>query len=701
MPHTLSKLLSMLCLIGLLASLLGCDTAPTPPMDLGTPTTLSATPTPTPPATSEPAAACTTPAVVGKLNLLPLPDNVLEPVALAMLNGRLYVAGQRSHNVGVIENEQLSRVIPVGSEPTALVADEASGKLFVLHSQGLLLSMLDGERVQATIPLSNSLKGEFQSALSMVGDPLNHRLYVALRTPLPDPEIVVVDTQAFTVSTRVPFNRNNSINQMALDTARNELLVADYDATHSTGYINTLDLQSLRWTDEIKMAGKGVSNFLLYDPQSSRAYTDYTEMWSDHHIGVIDSGRLVSSLTIDRQPQAAQVAGGRLYLTNSYSSTLMVNLQTFQTMGTIDVDAAPEVSALLVDAPHERLYIAVRARYWPEASRIEVVDLKRMAVAHVIPLSAQPRQLVADATRNRLYALMPAARAVVASDGQRVLAQVSLERAPFQMVLDEAAGKLYISEFSGNSVNVMDAAASKLVERKSINGSGVVAVDKARSRLLVSNRTYALDTLAPTGQYTVTPFTPPPGVIYLRPPEALLVNPSVPRIYAVGWNGVLGGNDGNIIYLLDGDTLQQLSRDFDWTVTNIALDDEAQRLYATLYVKHTETTRLKVFDALNLTPISAMYLPTRTWVKTMLLNSNTHHLFLAHARYVNTTEADNTLEVLDTRTLGRVALLALNRGPTVMAALGERVYIASSTDTNLTIVRDCALPAPPPPTATP
>ena len=99
-------------------------------------------------------------------------------------------------------------------------------------------------------------------------------------------------------------------------------------------------------------------------------------------------------------------------------------------MGTIDVHAAPGESTLLVDAQHDRLYIAIRAMYYPEASRIEVVDLTRAAVANVIPLSARPSQLIADATRNRLYALMPSARTVVVSDGQRVLAQVPLERAP-------------------------------------------------------------------------------------------------------------------------------------------------------------------------------------------------------------------------------------------------------------------------------
>jgi hypothetical protein len=43
-----------------------------------------------------------------------------------------------------------------------------------------------------------------------------------------------------------------------------------------------------------------------------------------------------------------------------------------------------------------------------------------------------------------------------------------------------------------------------------------------------------------------------------------------------------GGNDGNSTYLYNGETLRQLSHDSDWAATNVAQEDDAQRLYATL-----------------------------------------------------------------------------------------------------------------------
>ena len=138
-----------------------------------------------------------------------------------------------------------------------------------------------------------------------------------------------------------------------------------------------------------------------------------------------------------------------------------------------------------------------------------------------------------------------------------------------------------------------------------------------------------------------------------------------------------------------------MPRVFEWSVTNIALDDDAQRLYATL-TDIGGATRLKVFDALNLTPISVRYLPTHTYVNAMLVNPRTHHLFLAHGYYSSTTEADNTLEALDTRTMGRVSSMSVSPEPMVLADLGDRVYVASNSSTDLTVVRDCVVPAQPP-----
>ncbi len=686
MRCTFSHWCSILCLLGLIASLLSCDNAPPPPIDLATPTATRLLPSLSAVPTGEPTLACTTPSLVGKLNLMPLPGNVRGPLSLALFKGRLYVAGKLSNNLGVVENDQLTRVVPVGAGPIALFADEALGKLFVLNAKELTVSATDGQQVQTTLSIRNPAS-DYQEVFAMVGDAQNHRLFVSKSGPR---EIVVIDSQAFTVSARLPLG-NPASAQVLVDGDNRRLLLRGDDT------LNVFDLQSLVLIDTLKLP-KGTYQILLHDPKMQRLYAAYyDEQARDGVVAVVENGRQVGTLPGGPAPLAT--VNDRLYAARSISNTVSVlDPQTFQTLTSIDVDLAPDELALLADPTGERLYITMGGQYWPEYSTLAIVDLKRNVLAARIALTAQPRQLIADATRKRLYALMPAASAVLISDGQRVLSQVPLERAPFQMALDEAAGKLYITEFSGNSVNVVDVATHN-VERKFINGSGVLAVDKAHNRLLVSNRSYALGTLTPMEAFTVTTFTPPPGIIYVRPPTALLVNPSLPRLYAVAWNGILGGNDEDILYVLDSDTLQRLGPT-GGAVSALALDAEAQQLYEAVADSIGGTTQLWVLDALNLKQMSSSgYLPAR--VHAMLVNPTTHHLFLGYGRAYRPSAAENTVEVLDTRTLGHVASFALSDEPVTMARLGDRVYIASNSDTNLAVVRDCATAVPLPPTATP
>lgn len=139
--------------ITLLATAAGCDSSPQLALTAtpaAVPTATSVAPTAT--SSSAPSAPtetpCTTPSVTSHLNLLPLPGSVRGTTGMTMLQGHLYVAGTRSNNVGVIENGQLSKVFPVFTGPSALAADDGLGRLFVLNSADLTVSMSDGQQVQ-------------------------------------------------------------------------------------------------------------------------------------------------------------------------------------------------------------------------------------------------------------------------------------------------------------------------------------------------------------------------------------------------------------------------------------------------------------------------------------------------------------------------------------------------------------------------
>ena len=687
-----------LCL--LLAAMSGCDSSTPAPSsappsiatDIVTPTVapirtpITSVPTSV---TSEPTATtCATPSVVGKLELMTLPGAVRAPSALAWFKGRIAVAGHQSNNVGFVSADQLTNVLPVGAGPTSVVADENLGKVFVLNAAANTVSMTDGAQVQATIPLTGPTSSEYQQPTDMVGDPQTHRLFVAITSSRS--EIAVIDTQTFKVSARVALNGVSSVGRLAIDRAHNQLLVSHYDA------LSVFNLQTNALENTIKLPGSSYRT-LLVDEQSGHVFVEYYKDGS--FLAVLENGKQVAAVPIGADPYDAALANGRVYVSNSYSNTVsVIDVQTNQLVTTIDVGLSPH--DLLADPSRDRMYVTVVGTYGHEFNRIEIIDTKRNLVTGIIPLAATAQQLSADNTRNRLYALLPSSNQLLISDGQRVLSSASLERAPFQMALDEVAGKLYVTDFLARVVSVVDVTNGNVVMRQPVNvsrGADAIAVDKARNRLLVNNRTFSSDQLAATGQYSIVGYTLPYGAGIT--PDVLLTNPSVPRFYAVASNGVPGSNGGNALYLFDSETVKQLAIVGDRNISALVLDDATQRLYETATHPLAYTTKLSVFDALSLNRISTLDLPTR--VTAMALNPQTHHLFMSYVGYSSVPNAaDNTIEILDTRTLGRVGAFAVGEEPFAMATLGNRVFLAHSADSNLTIMRDCAGDAPPAPTPT-
>jgi YVTN family beta-propeller protein len=698
------KIANLVILIGVFAALLaGCDNSPRPArtatpapvataLDAATPSTV-----PTSPAPVATETACTTPAVTGKLNLLPLPGIVRGPAGMVMFQGRLYVAGSRSNNVGVIDNGQLSSVFATGGGSRDLVADEAAGKLFVLNVDELSVSMSDGQQVQATIPISNTALAQLhQEARAMVIDSQRHRLYVAINTSRP--EIAVIDTQAFTISARIIFTNSHRIGPMALDTVNNRLFFAHSD--ESSDNISVLDLQTRQITEKIAL-GAGPHSTLLYDAASHRLYTDYFDPKAGGRGIVIDNGNEVGSFPAPIGPSEWLIVNQRLYMTNVFSSTVdVVDLQTTRQVASIGVGLYP--NALLDDPGGERIYVSVRGaqNFAPESNRLEVIDTRRNEVTGLIPLAAPAPQLIGDSTRHRLYALLPSSSEVVISDRQRVLARVKLERAPFQMALDERAGRLYVSDELAHIISVIDVTAGQVLARVTPaipadqsylpTFMDSVAVDTRHNRLLVNNTFFPLDQLNATGNYTITdsPFGESGW------PLNWLASPNLPRYYGISGAGL---KSSFLLLSYDSETLQEQYSGIAW-VSALALDDGAQRLYATAEALPPagQQNTLYVRDSLTLSPIASLSLPAR--VTAMALNAKTHHLFMSYLAQASLPNAsNNTVEVIDTRTLSRVATFRVSADPIAMAVLADSVYIASSTAADLTIVRDCLLPAPPPP----
>src|SRR4029079_19720888 len=102
--------------------------------------------------------------------------------------------------------------------------------------------------------------------------------------------------------------------------------------------------------------------------------------------------------------------------------------------------------------------------------------------------------------------------------------------------------------------------------------------------------------------------------------------------------------------------------------TALALDPTTNQLFATNTHPLAHTSGLDVFESQDKL-LQSLALPARTTA--LVVNPASHHLFLAHSGTFQPNPSappapDNTVEILDTRTLGHVATLDVPASPVRM-----------------------------------
>ncbi|MBI5877841.1 MAG: hypothetical protein HZB53_09335 [Chloroflexi bacterium] len=704
-PQWLYRLTSLACGLALLLAMLGCDEARTPaPAGSDSSPAAPAAQSAAPPAQvttpgaagagtfTTPAAAttCTVPAFSEQIALTSLPGTVRYPRWLAMLNDRLYVTNRVSNSLAVVEAEKLTQIVPLNAAPSLITADERAGRLYVMNENERSISLLEGTQLRATLPISNPRLASYQQFGGMALDAVRNRLYAVVTGD--GSAIAVIDTQRFTITRWIALTGWRTATRLGLDPSGQELYLAGYDR------IEVIDLALGVVVRAVPLPTSSYSVFAL-DPQTGRVFVDQYD--NGEYIAVVENGQVVTRIPVGASANSALVVGRRLYVSASSSSTVsVIDIDSLRTLATVSVGSQP--AALASDARGEKVYVAIEGAYGREAGRIDVIDTRTLAVVRLIPLMAQPTQLLADETRGRLYALMPSSSELLISDGRRVLASVPLERSPAQMALDEQAGRIYVSDWETGAVTVIDAANARVLERRALAKPyrTAIAVDAQNRRLIVNNRAFALDTLAPAGGFTLTGYTMAYGDGIT--PSWLLANPASARIYAIASNGVPGSNGGLILYGIDSLALRQVVMSGERNVAGVALDSASDSIFVAANHPMAGTTKLFNFRAANLAPISALPAPTR--ISALAINPRTRHLFVAYGdSYFSAAPPNplaNQIDVLDARTLGRVATIPVSADPSVMAVLGDRLFIAHASGRTLTVIHDCVGSPPPAPTPT-
>lgn len=646
------------------------SSAPTATFTAVSPTTL-----PTPSAFPTRAA----PTILASFKLLDLPGEGRAPNALALVGERIYVANRDSNNIGEIRQDRVQSFISLEANPNALVPDPAHNRIYAAYYETPTLTLIENDRV-----VKNVTVGGRVNALALD----RNDLFVALDN---DAIIERYDASTLTKQAQLKLSDGFGVSDVIADAPRNRLYAAVY------GKIFAVDLSSFR---ELFMldAPYLYSKFAVnpndgsiwagaYDEKTLRAYV----------IGYSTDGKEIARTYVGSDLRAAAFDdANRLYVLDRFRNQVYV-LQTPRAgvLATIGVNEAP--SAALFD-PARKIVLVTNE----DSDNVSVIDAVTSKLVNTIPLANRITALAANPAGQRVYATNAANNTLYAIEGIKIVAQAPTGPNPVDLAFDSEAHRLYVANSGDGTLTVVDEKTFEIVATQFVtNFLSTVAVDSLNVKLFAGSAILDPQTFAQQDTFFARGLTlnSQTSAQYER------ANPVLKKLYAVASNGVPGSNARVTLYRFDYSNFgesKMLGSKNGGNTSALAIDPSTNNVYAANTHPLAYTHGLDVFDAQD-NLVQSLALGSHT--PALAVNPTTHHLFLAHAQTYQPyprepRPRDDTIEILDTRTLGTVATLDVPGDPWRMTVVNDQVYAASYADGKVTIIGDAEVPPPPAPTPT-
>jgi len=639
-----------LLLLSAFLLLSACQLAPQPTSS-PSPTPPVATPTPSPTLLSAPVA-------IEAIELRPLGSTGRNPRAIAVLNGRLYVANWDTGNVSAIENDEVVATIPVGIHPSAIAADPASRRLYVANQGDGSLTIIEDDWAVATVPVA-----EEPDAVAV----LDGRVYVGCYG---ESVIVVLDGETGERVSTISLDTPGGILSLATDPLAKRLYANTYGQTH------VIEAETLEVSEVITLDSYRT---LALNPFTGRIYVnDYDPAQAQQYLVAIERATkaLVARTPIGIDPLGAAVnpKTNHIYVANSHSNNVtVIEGATNEVIATIPVGMEPV--AVAVDTAANRIYVANA-----KSDSVSVVDGESNEVVRIIPLAITPQGVAANPQTGHIYVANPSTDSVFVLEGEEILMEIPVGRHPMDVAINPITNRIYVVNHVEGTASVIAGETNEVIATVPVGDRPRgAAVNPANNRVYIAGAVIDGETNEVVGEIRLKGANP----YSMEVPTGFAIDREANRLYAVASNGVPGSNWGMIVYVVNGATHQQLSSGLGGTsVTALALDPAVHRLYIA-------TTRLiegryffQAFDTVNEERVFSMELDSE--VHALVVNPNTQHIFLARD--------DGQIDVLDARHFSLVATLAVGREPRGMAVLDDRVYVTSQGDGTVTIIQDCEGP---------
>lgn len=617
------------------------------------------------------------PQLVGEISLLAVPGIGRNPQALAVLDGRLYVANRGTDNVSVIEDDKVVAVIQVGKTPVAMAADAQTGRVYVAHEMDNTISILSGSQVVKTVPAPKS-----PACLAA----LEGRLYVGARS---ENALTVLDGQSGEKIATVPLRASIGVLSLAVNPSMHLLYAGVYDG------VEIVDLQKLQVVGRLEHE---VYVTLVADPNAGRFFISEYESDSNAQYLVAYDALGKSRLgraRIGGDPRGVVVSadGSRIYVANSWTNDLsVIDGKSMQTVATVPVGLQPMDVAI---GRAGQVYVANSG-----SDNVAVVDGQSGRLQRVVALSGLPQGLAVDQSTGQLYVASASTNSVLVLQNQQIVAQEPAGLHPTEVALSPDGDILYVLNYVEGDLMLVSTQDKRVVRSAQMGElPRGLAVVPDQGQLYVSDVVLDRTDQHVLRQIELTTFNRS-----TVKPIRTLVDAQAGRVYLIASNGIPGSNGGLVVYITDLQGKQVDGQVGGLSMTGMALDSAGHLLFST--AARFSSYSLMVDDARSLQRVATLSLPR--YPAAIGYNPRTHHIFVV-LTFIPDIELNAAPEVwvLDSRGLGLVTRIALPAGMgyddvyewTVDEERGY-VYLSDTHRGTVHVLRDVALPAPPTPVPT-
>lgn len=619
--------------------------------------------------------------MVQRINLLDLPGEGRAPIALARIGEQFYAANRNSDNVAVVRDGKVTTFIPTADGPVTLAANPSRQQLFVGTYETPTVAIIENDRMSKQVSVGGRV-----NSLAFSDDVL----YVALDNA---PVIELRDT-GLEKKGEIKLSSGFGVSFVTVDEPRKILYAATY------GKIHAIDLATL--TERASIDVPYLYSSFVVNPKDGAIWTGlYDEKASQSFLTAFASdGKQLAKVAVGTNPQPAAIdQSGRLYvLDNVNQRVYVVDTSNNQLVGEVATGENP--MAALFDPSQGRLFVANET-----TDNLALIDPQTFRTEDIIPLAPDVSALLADEEGGRLYAANSSTNSVFVIQDGRITGNIPVGINPLDLARDSKSHRLYVASHADGILTTIDEENLKVTASNYITRSlSTVAVDPANRRLFAGSTMYNIDTMEKLGEYLAHGV--PLGS--MNPAEFVRVDPALQKIYALAYNGVPGSNSRTTLFRFsysDLGTSIPMPGTNNANILHLLVDENANNLYVPWSHPLAATNGLDVYDGADKL-IHSLALNER--VTGISLNPATNHLFLSHAFTTapysgGPAPRNDTVQILDARTLGLVGWLEVKGSPGPSAVLGSKFFVAGMQDGTITEFQDVetAPPVAPTPTFTP